>query len=42
MRYQPGAAVYMRTATVTALTAVRGLVVPAARFTAFLDAHPAT
>ncbi|MFB4302347.1 Crp/Fnr family transcriptional regulator [Actinomadura sp. NTSP31] len=29
-----------RSATVTALTAVRALVVPAARFTAFLDAHP--
>ncbi|MEU4829005.1 cyclic nucleotide-binding domain-containing protein [Actinomadura sp. NPDC023710] len=31
-----------RAATVTALTAVRGLVVPAARLTAYLDAHPAT
>jgi CRP/FNR family transcriptional regulator, cyclic AMP receptor protein len=29
-----------RSATVTALTPVRGLVVPAGRFTAFLDAHP--
>ncbi|GGV34977.1 cAMP-binding protein [Actinomadura cremea] len=29
-----------RSATVTALSAVRTLIVPAARFTAFLDAHP--
>ncbi|MFD0905717.1 Crp/Fnr family transcriptional regulator, partial [Actinomadura sediminis] len=29
-----------RSATVTALSAVRALIVPAARFTAFLDAHP--
>ncbi|MBT2211859.1 Crp/Fnr family transcriptional regulator [Actinomadura sp. NEAU-AAG7] len=30
-----------RSATVTALSPIRALVVPAARFTAFLDAHPA-
>ncbi|WP_242907256.1 Crp/Fnr family transcriptional regulator [Actinomadura terrae] len=29
-----------RSATVTALTPIRALVVPAARFTGFLDAHP--
>ncbi|OLT18369.1 hypothetical protein BJF79_48185 [Actinomadura sp. CNU-125] len=29
-----------RSATVTALSAMRALIVPAARFTAFLDAHP--